>query len=220
MAADRAPWPMAFWVELGGGDELDGDRAAPPPDGVAVRAGITTPTAPWCANAGPVCTRLMDATSVIEPCRGRLAAMSDKYEVPWGERPAVAAPPDLHARYETDAGTYATTRIYAFSAEGHPLVLRFGKQLVRPEVAETKMTYVGVHVPFGPPLAGPFTPAPTGLVAVFSDGREQPVLFYDVHGRAVLIDFDDVTCDLVLAETVTDLQRVEFRSVSGEPAPD
>jgi len=75
-------------------------------------------------------------------------------------------------------------------------------RLVRPEVlAKVKMTYAGIHTPFGPPLAGPFTPAPAGLVAVFADGREQPVLFYDVHGRAVLMDADDVTCDLVLAET-------------------
>jgi hypothetical protein len=112
--------------------------------------------------------------------------MNDNYDVPQDERPAVAAPPDLHARYESGAGTYATSRIYAFSVDGHPLVLGFdGRRLVRPEVAETKMTYVGAHTPFGPPLAGPFTPAPTGLVAVFADGREQSVLFYDVHGRAV-----------------------------------
>jgi len=87
-------------------------------------------------------------------------------------------------------------------------------------VAETKMTYVGVHTPFGPPLAGPFTPAPAGLVVMFTDGREQPVLFYDVHGRAVLMDPDDVTCDLVLAETVADVQRVEFRVELGESTPD
>lgn len=141
--------------------------------------------------------------------------MSDNHEMPRGEQPAVAAPPDLHARYETDAGTYATLQIYAFSAEGHPLVLGpGGTRLMRPEVAETKMTYVGIHMPVGPPLAGPFTTAPAGLVAVFSDGREQPVLFYDVHGRPVLIDPHDVTCDLVLAETVADLERVELR-----PAP-
>jgi hypothetical protein len=148
--------------------------------------------------------------------------MSDNtYEVVRGDRPAVAAPPDLHARYETDdgpPGTYGTLRIYAFSAEGHPLVLEpGGTRLVRPEVAETKMSYVGVHTPFGPPLAGPFTPAPAGLVAMFADGREQPVLFYDAHGRAVLMDPDDVTCDLVLAETVADVHRVEFRPVPGEP---
>ncbi|MGH3753730.1 MAG: hypothetical protein ACRDRP_13735 [Pseudonocardiaceae bacterium] len=63
-------------------------------------------------------------------------------------------------------------------------------------------------------------PAPAGLVAVFSDGRERPVLFYDVHGRAVLMDLDDVTCDLVLAEIVADTVRVEFRPARGEPAPD
>lgn len=58
--------------------------------------------------------------------------MNDNIEVPRGERPAVAAPPDLHARYEGD-GTYMTAQIYAFSAEGRPLVLD-GTRLVRPEV--------------------------------------------------------------------------------------
>jgi len=45
--------------------------------------------------------------------------MSDNYEVSWSDRPAVAAPPDLHARYETDRpGAYVTTPIYAFSVQG------------------------------------------------------------------------------------------------------
>lgn len=148
---------------------------------------------------------------------GKIAPMSDNHEVLWGERPAVPAPPDLHARYETDGGTYATSRIYAFNADGYPLVLG-DTRLVRPEVAETKMTYVGVHTPYGPPLTGPFTTAPTGLVAVFSDGREQPVLFYDVHGRAVVMDTDDVTCDLALAESLVDLVRVDFPPTPDESA--
>jgi hypothetical protein len=133
------------------------------------------------------------------------------------ERPAVPAPPDLHALYETDARTRVTSRIYAFSLEGYPLILGLGgKRLVRPESVETPvMTYTGIDVSPGPPLAGPFTSAPEGLVAVFDDGSEQPVLFYDIHGRAVLINRDDVTCDLVLAEEIRALNRVEFR-----PAPD
>jgi hypothetical protein len=58
------------------------------------------------------------------------------------------------------------------------------------------------------------------LVVVFADDREQPVLFYDVHGRAVLMDSEDVTRNLVLVDTVADVQRVEFRPASGEPTPD
>lgn len=132
--------------------------------------------------------------------------------IPPGERPAVPAPPGLHAEYKTDIGTIGTLRIYAFSTEGHPLVLTpDGDRLVRPEVAETKMTYVGVHTPFGPPLTGPFTSAPPGLVAVFSDGHEEPVLYYDVYGRAALMDENDVTCDLVLAENINEVVRVEYR---------
>jgi hypothetical protein len=144
--------------------------------------------------------------------------VSDNDEVPWGARPAVAAPPDLYARYGTEPNRGVISRIYAFSAEGHPLVLGLDDTLVRADVAQTKLPYAGIHTPFGPPLAGPFTPAPAGLVAVFTDGRERPVLFYDIHGRAVLMDTDDVTCDLVLAETATGLQRVEMRPAPGEPA--
>ncbi|MER6667416.1 hypothetical protein ABT256_22920 [Amycolatopsis japonica] len=133
-----------------------------------------------------------------------------------GEWPAVAAPPGLRARFEDDPHKPGvTTPIYAFSNEGHPLVLSpDGTRLVRPEMAGARLPYTGIDVQFGPPLTGPFTSAPAGLVAVFDDGRERPVLFYDVHGRAVLMDPDDVTCDLVLAETIPDLKRVDFR-----PAP-
>jgi hypothetical protein len=138
--------------------------------------------------------------------------MRDNNAIPSGERPAVPAPADLHAEYKTDTGTSATLRIYAFSTEGHPLVLApGGNRLVRPEVAERKMSYTGVHTPYGPALTGPFTPAPPGLVAVFKDGHEQPVLYYDVHGRAVLMDMDDITCDLFLAESTNDVVRVEYR---------
>lgn len=146
----------------------------------------------------------------------------DNSEVPSGERPAVAAPPGLRARYEDDPHKPGlTTPVYAFSDEGHPLVLNPGDtRLVRPEMAGSKLPYVGIDVQLGPPLAGPFTPAPTGLVAVFDDGREQPVPFYDVHGRAVLMDPGDVTCDLVLAETIADLKRVDFRPAPGEPTED
>ncbi|QFU86990.1 hypothetical protein [Amycolatopsis sp. YIM 10] len=149
----------------------------------------------------------------------------DNGEMPWGERPAVAAPPGLCAKYADDlCKPGVTTPIYAFSDEGRPLVLSSGGRLLvradRPEMVGVLLPYVGIDVQFGPPLAGPFTPAPAGLVAVFDDGRERPVLFYDVHGRAVLMDPDDVTCDLVLAETIADLKRVDFRPVSGEPASD
>jgi hypothetical protein len=150
--------------------------------------------------------------------------MSDNDGVPWGERPAVAAPPGLLARYQDDSHKGGlTTEIYAFSVEGHPLVLGLNRRLVRadrPELVGSKLPYAGIDVRLGgPPLAGPFTPAPTGMVAVFSDGREQPVLFYDVHGRVALMNLDDPCCDLVLAETLPDMRRVEFRPASGEPAP-
>lgn len=150
------------------------------------------------------------------------AMRDDNDEAPRGERPAVAAPPGLLARYQDDPRKPGlTTPIYAFSDEGRPLVLNPGGTLMvradRPEMAGSQLPYAGIDVQFGPPLAGPFTPAPAGLVAVFDDGRERPVLFYDLHGRAVLMNLDDVACDLVLAETIADLKRVDFRSSPGAP---
>jgi len=141
--------------------------------------------------------------------------------IPSGERPAVPAPPDLYAEYKDDPGRPTggvTTRIYAFSIEGHPLVLDHGgSRLVRPEaLANGKMTYVGIQLPVGPPLTGPFTPAPPGLVAVFGDGHEEPVLYYDVHGRAVLMIKDHASCDLFLAEDANDVVRVEYRPSATE----
>ncbi|XVV05956.1 hypothetical protein ACQPW3_11415 [Actinosynnema sp. CA-248983] len=139
--------------------------------------------------------------------------MNDNHANPQGQRPAVPAPADLRARYDTGGGSYVTTPIYAFSAEGHPLVLPHGDaRLVHPEALEGgKMVYSGVDLPQAPPLTGPFTSAPTGLIAVFADGHEQPVLYYDIHGRAVLMDEDDITCDLILAERTNGLTRVEYR---------
>lgn len=137
--------------------------------------------------------------------------MNDNNAISKGERPAVPAPADLHAEYRTIGYPSMTSQIYAFSTEGHPLVLApGGTHLVRPEEANTRTPYVGIYSP-GPPLTGPFTPAPEGLVAVFRDGHEQPVLYYDIHGRAVLMDTADVTCDLFLAESTNDVLRVEYR---------
>ncbi|GAA1982947.1 hypothetical protein [Amycolatopsis minnesotensis] len=147
--------------------------------------------------------------------------MSDDNGVVRGERPAVAAPPGLLAKYQSDPHKGGlTSPIYAFSDEGRPLVLDpDGTRLVpaeRADLAGSKLPYVGIDVRFGPPLTGPFTPAPAGLVAVFDSGRERPVLFYDVHGRPVLIDPHDVTCALVLAENLAELKRVEFRPAPGQ----
>jgi len=147
--------------------------------------------------------------------------MSDNHAVtPPGERPAVPAPPGLLAEYKTGGPGLVTTPIYAFSTDGHPLVLE-GDRLIRADaLGQQKMVFDGIYTPFGPPLTGPFTPAPPGLVAVFDDGREQPVVFYDVHGRAVLINEEDVTCDLVLAEALDRTVRVDYRPAANRPVPE
>lgn len=145
--------------------------------------------------------------------------MTDGDEIPSSERPAVPAPPDLHAEYRIDPEDPhggATLPIYAFSVEGHPLVEEYGgTRLVRAEVgAGPEMTYIGIRLPEDPPLTGPFTPALPGPVAVFHSGHEEPILYYDVHGRPVLLVKDEGTCYLALAENLSDVKRIEHRPSS------
>jgi hypothetical protein len=145
--------------------------------------------------------------------------MNDNNVIRAGERPAVPAPPDLYAEYKMDPedpGHGVTTPIYAFSTEGHPLVQEHGgTRFVRAEVgAGPRMTYVGISLPKDPPLTGPFTPALHKLVAVFHDDHEEPILYYDVHGRPVLLVEDEGTCYLALAENNRDVKRMEHRPPS------
>jgi hypothetical protein len=145
--------------------------------------------------------------------------MTDGNGIPSSERPAVPAPPDLHAEYRMDPEDPhggVTLPIYAFSVEGHPLVEEYGgTRLVRAEVgAGPEMTYVGIRLPEDPPLTGPFTPALPGPVAVFHSGHEEPILYYDVHGRPVLLVKDEGTCYLALAEDLSDVKRIEYRPSS------
>jgi hypothetical protein len=57
---------------------------------------------------------------------------------------------------------------------------------------------------------GPFTPAPAGMIAVFSGGRRLPIVYYDVHGRPVCIDDGDKSRVLfTLDEDDEQLTRIE-----------
>lgn len=141
--------------------------------------------------------------------------MNDNNGIPAGERPAVPAPPNLRAEYKTDPKNPRPASwipVYAFSTEGHPLVLApDDTRLVRAEVAFPGMTCVGIRQPSEPPMTGPFTPAPPGLTAVFHDGHEEPIPYFDLDGRPVLVFQDEAVCYLTLTDHHRDVKRVEYR---------
>jgi hypothetical protein len=109
--------------------------------------------------------------------------------------------------------------VYGFTAAGQPPVL--DKQaasltsvgaILKP--GETARIQTRDTRPFT--AVGPFTPAPAGMIAVFSDGRRLPVVYYDVHGRPVCIDEGERSRVLfVLDEDDEILVRIE-----GDPRVD
>jgi hypothetical protein len=115
--------------------------------------------------------------------------------------------------------------VHAFTADGAPLVL--GKRGL-----ESAFSAAGPQETFDHlrprlaglgPAAGPFTPAPPGLVAEFDDSV-QPVLFFGRHGRPVLVDNDPLGRALYLAEEDEALLRITGQprawpsgSVTGDP---
>lgn len=64
--------------------------------------------------------------------------------------------------------------------------------------------------PFWDP--SPFTPALSGLVAVFHDAHEELIPFYDVQGRTVLTVEDEAVCCLALTDKLRDVKRIVYRS--------
>lgn len=53
--------------------------------------------------------------------------------------------------------------------------------------------------------------APKGLIALFSDGRRRPIVYYDAHGRSLCISGSDARNLFVIEEDD------EFVGVEGEP---
>lgn len=121
---------------------------------------------------------------------------------------AIPVSEPLHAVYAgTGRGRSHTREVYGFTASGDPLVLNDDGTRLVPAWKENGQRY-RVERPDNPPLRGPFSAAPAGMFAVFHDGRRMPVVFYDVHGRAVLIGNDDDR-SLYLAVEDTEFARIE-----------
>lgn len=127
---------------------------------------------------------------------------------------AIPATEPLEAMYQT-TNRLVNHPVYGFTASGDPLVLDDDSgRLVRAwENLRSGHKFIGLRRRSKPPLTGPFTPAPPGMVAVFTDGHTAPVVFYDVYGRAVLMG-EDETRELYLAEEDEALVRVD-----GGPRP-
>ena len=134
----------------------------------------------------------------------------------FAQHAAIPVSEPLQAVYVNRGGSRRVCTVYGFTANGQPLVLNDdGTRLVTVwGLKSVQQQFLGVQRPDNPPLTGPFTPAPAGLVAVFQDGRKVPVVFYDVHGRAVLLGEDDHR-NLYLAEEDEALVRIE-----GNPGTD
>jgi hypothetical protein len=115
-------------------------------------------------------------------------------------------------------GQYRRT-VYGFTAAGQPLVLDKQGGAVVPVGAILKPGETA-HIqkrdtrPYT--AVGPFTSAPAGMTAVFSDGRRLPVVYYDVHGRPTCIyDGEKSRVLIALDEDDEELVRIE-----GDPRVD
>lgn len=90
--------------------------------------------------------------------------------------------------------------VHGFTASGHALVLDpSSNHLVRVwEATQTGGVFQRIQRRTTTPTAatGPFTPAPPGLFAMFRDETRVPVVFYDVHGRPVIIDKEELSHEL------------------------
>lgn len=102
-------------------------------------------------------------------------------------------PSPLEALYRhRDKDVTIDRAVLAVRRDGEPLVLGREQLIPAREVTQAvgdQFEFVRVREADCPPMSGPFTPPPTPVHAVFSDERgKQPVLFVDVHGRAVCLN--------------------------------
>lgn len=126
---------------------------------------------------------------------------------------AIAPAEPLEVVYRQDEPFRSRTEaVHGFTAEGEPLVLDKVRCKLVPasenkRSAETVDSIRRREITNEP--RAPFVPAPPGLVAVYQDGSRAPVVFYDVYGRAVTVDFDDQARRLMLPEYTEELVRFE-----------
>lgn len=132
---------------------------------------------------------------------------------------AVAPAEPLEAVYYNEKTSHhRTATVHGFTAAGQPLVLDSIAHKLVPvhqgaHINETVQNIRTLTLTDEP--RGPFTPAPTGLVVVYHDGSRAPVVFYDVYGRAVTVDFDDQVRRLMLPERDDGMVRFES-TLAGE----
>lgn len=109
--------------------------------------------------------------------------------------------------------TFRRATVHGFNGSGEPLVVD-GNRLIRAVAAARPDETVDSIRPEGPTdrrdghPVGPFTPAPAGMTAVFSDAT-LPVAFYDVYGRACAIDRDPGARSLFVLEDDEGLVRID-----------
>ena len=132
---------------------------------------------------------------------------------------AIAPAEPLEVVYRNDKTFRSrTATVHGFTAAGEPLVLDDNaRKLVvarHSEHANETIDRVRTLEATDEPR-GPFSPAPPGLVAVYRDGSRAPVVFYDVYGRAVTVDFDDQVRQLMLPEHDEEVVRFES-TLAGE----
>ncbi|MEV4601319.1 hypothetical protein AB0K15_28445 [Amycolatopsis sp. NPDC049253] len=130
---------------------------------------------------------------------------------------AIPAAEPLEAVYRHDeTGDERTATVHGFTADRYALVLNEGLgRLVRARhAARQHETFEGIKPPrttAGPTgIRGPFTPAPPGMIVVFSDGTtREPIRCFDSLGRPVLIDLEPTSRALYLAQEDEGILRIE-----------
>lgn len=129
---------------------------------------------------------------------------------------AITTAAPLHAVYKhKKAGHQRTEPVLGFTADRAALVLdeATGRLVRARSAAGSSWTLEAVrpaHSIGGPTEArGPFTPAPPGMEAVFSDGSREPIRYFDVYGRPVLIDREPTSRSLYLAQEDEGIAAIE-----------
>lgn len=147
-----------------------------------------------------------------------LARLDDHAAIP-------AAEPLVALYRHTTTSVQRRLTVHGFTADGRALVLDSSSgRLVRTWEAAGDGERLVAVLPrdraHETPAVGPFTPAPPGLTAVFTGGRQVPVLFYDLYGRPAVIDGEEKGRCLYLATEDEALERIVYHHDSAAPGAD